>query len=760
MNKIVVFLFIGCFNLFAQKQEPLSKILNKIEITFDVRFSYADETIEGIKVSTPDLSLTLEETLLFIEERSNLKFQLLNKRYISIVKDNSEDIFSQLQELDEIIIDNYITTGITKNKNGITSIKSRKFDILPGLIEPDVLQIAQVFPGVLSVDERISNINVRGGTHDQNLILWDGVRMYQSGHFFGLISAFNPYLTETVALSKNGTSAKFGGGISSVINMKLPDNIENEFAAGAGLNLINGDVFIKTPINKKLNLNLSVRRSVNDFIDTPTYNQYFKRIFQDTDLTDNDNIITKNEKFYFYDFTTKLMYDINRRNKLRVQIFNSSNKLRYAEEFSTENQIFAQEKTESKLEQRNLVFGLDYYKYWTNRTVTFVNAYFSNYNLDATNTDIINEQRLIQKNEVLDQGIKINTTHTLNTLFDIDFGYQFSEIGIGNLEDVTNPDFSRYIKEVIRVHAIYAESQFESTNKQTTVRFGLRTNYIEKFSKTIIEPRFSLNHSFLNNFKLELLGEFKHQVTSQIIDLQKDFLGIEKRRWVLANNTTIPITKSKQVSLGLNYKKRNLLVSLEFYLKNVNGITSRSQGFQNQFQLVNDIGSYTIKGADFILNKEYKRINSWLSYSYNDNNYTFNTINGGNSFPNNFNITHAVKFGTAYKIKGLKVAFGLNWHSGRPITTPNENGNFLNESIIYNAPNNENLSDYMRVNISSIYNFNLSKNTRAVVGASVWNLLNRKNVINAYYRLDSGTVDRVEIISLGLTPNLSFRVEF
>ena len=96
----------------------------------------------------------------------------------------------------EVIISNYLTSGILKDNTGATIIKPKSFGILPGLIEPDVLQTIQALPGILSVDETISNINVRGGTNDQNLLLWDGIKMYQSGHFFGLISAFNPYFTE------------------------------------------------------------------------------------------------------------------------------------------------------------------------------------------------------------------------------------------------------------------------------------------------------------------------------------------------------------------------------------------------------------------------------------------------------------------------------------------------------------------------------------------------------------------------------------
>ncbi len=94
--------------------------------------------------------------------------------------------------IEEVVTQRYLATGISKESDGSIRVKPKKFGILPGLIEPDVLQTMQQIPGIISIDETVSNISVRGGTHDQNLFLWNGIRMFQTGHFFGLISAFNP----------------------------------------------------------------------------------------------------------------------------------------------------------------------------------------------------------------------------------------------------------------------------------------------------------------------------------------------------------------------------------------------------------------------------------------------------------------------------------------------------------------------------------------------------------------------------------------
>ncbi|WMI64364.1 TonB-dependent receptor plug domain-containing protein [Aestuariibaculum sp. YM273] len=757
-----------------QEKESLFSILKKLEDRYNVSFSYADAAIKDKTAVLPDTNLTLQDALNLLNTQTQLEFEVLDNRFIA-VKERivSNQSSFKTQRLDEIIVSKYLTNGIEKLNDGAITINTEAFGILPGLIEPDVLQTIQALPGILSTDETVSNINIRGGTHDQNLFLWDGIKMYQSGHFFGLISAFNPYTTKKINVYKNGSSAKYGDGISSVIDMKLHDNIDNEFKAGLGFNLINADGFAKIPLSKKTELQISSRRSITDLITTPTYDQYFKRIFQDSDLTNtsSSNSISQNEKFYFYDVALKFLYDITEKDKIRFHFLNVNNFLNYDEQSTNNNR---DEALNSSLRQENLATSITYTRDWNKTLSTTSQIYVSNYDLDATNFDIINNQRLIQENEVYDGSAKLDINYSPNYQFKINGGYQFTEVGISNLEDVNNPYFRSYVKEVIRSHAAYAETQYLSNNAQTKLHLGGRLNYFPKFDKILMEPRLSFSQRFLNNFRLEILGELKSQTTSQIIDLQNDFLGIEKRRWVLANNYTevttidnqtifpVPILKSKQVSTGIHYNKNHLLISLETYLKNVDGITTRSQGFQNQYQFVHAIGSYNIRGLDVLINKQFgNTVSSWISYSYSTNDYTFDSLNDGQSFPNNTDIRHAVSFASTYTNRNFKFALGVNWHSGKPTTLPDANHSADDDVITYATPNSSNLKDYLRTDCSATYAFNISNATKATVGASIWNLLNQTNIINSYYTLDdSNTVNKIENHSLGITPNVSFRIRF
>ena len=207
-----------------------------------------------------------------------------------------------------------------------------------------------------------------------------------------------------------------------------------------------------------------------------------------------------------------------------------------------------------------------------------------------------------------------------------------------------------------------------------------------------------------------------------------------------------------------------MLISAEAYIKKVDGITTRSQGFQNQFQFANDIGSYEIKGIDLLLNKQFNSvISTWIGYSINKNNYTFNTINEGKSFRNNIDIRHALTFAGTYTYNDLKLALGLNWHSGKPTTLPDVNDDPEDDFITYSNPNSGNLEDYLRADCSATYTFRLSDATHAVFGASVWNVFNQKNIVNTYHILDrdnDNSISKVENQSLGITPNISLRLQF
>ncbi|MAU71962.1 MAG: TonB-dependent receptor [Pseudozobellia sp.] len=826
-----LFLFLNPTSFLGQEagaQIRLSDYLQELEQTFEVKFSYADEQINQKRIA-PSNFKDLDEILTYIESKTQLEIQKLSERYYALslketldicatVLDNFEQntvmgatvevlsskifkvtdenggfyienvpkdavlrisylgyknlivaasdlthdqpcktlLLSQFyQQLEEVVVYEFLTKGIIKQTDGSFQINSEEFGVLPGLIEPDVLQTVQALPGIESVDETVSDINIRGGSNDQNLILWDGIKMYQSGHFFGLISAFNPYLTDEVTLIKNGTSSRYGDGVSGIIDIRTKDNIEDQLYGGAGINLIGGDAYAHVPISDQLAVQFSARRSITDLISTPTYEKFFTRVFDDNEVSQDGN-------FYFYDFTGKLLYNLNDSQKIRFSFININNLLDYSE-----TEMESNEKTQSSLDQTNLSFGGSWQSNWNDVLTSNLSTYYTRYELGAKNITSNALQVLFQNNEVEELSAKLSADYSPNDFFQWSNGIQYTETGISNTTDVTQPPFQSNVRNVVRSSALFSEAQYLSENQKLFLRGGVRLNYLDNpnsFQEFIPEPRFSLNYSITREFKIQALGEFKSQATNQILDLEQNFLGIEKRRWIVSDGETLPVTKSKQGSFGFNYDAQNFYVGAEAFYKLVEGISTSTQGFQNQNQFNGEIGEYEVKGLEFLINRKTDIYSIWASYTYNLNNYRFDEVLPP-EFPNNLDIRHTATFAGTYNLNELKFGVGLNYRSGRPFTEPDASdpidSTFFPNRINYNTPNSSRLPEYLRADASVIYQFDLSRSLKASAGISVLNITNRKNILNTYYQLnEENEIETISTTSLGITPNASFRVRF
>lgn len=695
---------------------------------------------------------------------NHLTIQYLGYNTLTLSLDTSAskpcvDILMQarLEPLNQVFLTSYLVKGIDKMKNGAFKVDFDEFSALPGVIETDVLQTIQALPGVQSLNETVSNINIRGGTNDQNLVLWDGIKMYQTGHFFGLISAFNPEATQTVLVQKNGTEASLSDGVSGVIHLKTDEQLNRKRQTTIGLNLTDANIFLDLPLGNQSSLQLGGRKSLSDITTTPTYTSYFDRISQDTEVESNDAmIVNSDKKFNFYDLSLRWLYKLSAKDHLRVNFLNIHNKLEF-DEMATNNTTANSRR--SSVAQSSLGFGFFYKREWNKSLSSSLEIYESDYKLQAINANILNDQRFLQENRVSETGAKLQATYALNDQQDLTIGSGVIETKVSNLDDVDKPLVRVLIAEVVRTASVFGQYQWQSKNQHSLLSTGLRYNYLEKFNESILEPRFRFSQKFLEHFSAEIAGEMKHQITSQIINFQNDFLGIEKRRWQLANDATIPITKSKQFSAGINFSKMGWLINIDGYYKNIDGINSQAQGFQNQFEFSKTDGSYRVLGADVLIRKRIETVTLWLSYAFMNNEYTFKNLTN-QSFPSNYNIPHAITFGSTYVKDGLKLTAGFQWRSGNPTTKPILGSEIIDNQIQYGSINASRLKNYFRVDASALYAFDLKK-TQIETGISVLNILNQENEIGSYYRIDSeGAIKENIQNALGFTPNAMMRISF
>ena len=660
--------------------------------------------------------------------------------------------------LSTVVLQNLIAKGIHTEQDGTTKIDVQKFGILPGLIEPDILQTIQALPGIQSVNETVSHLNIRGGTNDQNLLLWDGLRLYQSGHFFGMISVLNPMMSKDVILAKNGTDAAFDHSVSGTISMQSDTDINKRLKAALGINFINADAFVDIPLGQKSSLQAGFRKAVSNWFDTPTYKQYYNKVLQNTEVTNHPSqILYSDSQFDFYDVSLRWLYRPSEKDLLRLNFINISDRFSFRKLAVIAHHDVSKQ---NGLVQNNMAEALYYKRQWSPDFTSVLQIYETDYKLKAVNTDLIQQQELQQENKVSETSVKLRTFWQMHANFTWENGYQFVENGTGNLTQIDQPYLLHYVREVIREHGLFSQVNFTGNKGKIRIKSGIRANYIEKFNRFIIEPRLAFNYQLNKSLSFNVLGEFKHQNISQIINFQNDFLGIEKRRWRLANGSDVPVIQSKNLSAGINYSHKGWLVNAEWYIKQVNGITSQSQGFVNQYQYTKATGAYQIKGLDLLINKRWHRLSSWVSYAYADNTYHFTDFNPAD-FPNNLDIRHTITAGLSYNYRNFKTSVGINWHTGKPTTLPVRGNEIVDNSINYDTPNASNLDDYFRLDWSAVYQFRIYRQIKANLGVSIWNLTGKQNILSRYYGLDADqNLIEYQQKSLGLTPNMLLRLRF
>ncbi|HEY0090888.1 MAG TPA: TonB-dependent receptor, partial [Flavobacterium sp.] len=307
---------------FKYSSARLNQVLDDIESKFNIKYSYADSIVSPKLFSLEKNTYSLDQLNAEIQLQTALSVVKIDNRYYSIRQNETETA----ELLEEVLIFGFLSKGITKTTEKVI-IDPRKVEELPGVTDADILFSLQQLPGVKSPNETASGLHIRGGTPDQNLVLWDGIRLYHPGHLFGMISAFNPNIEQTVNYYNKAVSPKFGERISSVIDIKSTDKIKDSLLVNAGVNALNADLYVRFPlVKKKLGVQLAGRKSFTEWMQTPTFNSLAEKVFQNTTFRNFDEA----NKFQFQDYSAKLNYSPNRNTKLSVTGVLIDNYLNYS----------------------------------------------------------------------------------------------------------------------------------------------------------------------------------------------------------------------------------------------------------------------------------------------------------------------------------------------------------------------------------------------------------------------------------------------
>ena len=680
-------------------------------------------------------------------------------------------LISESYRLNEVVVQEYLAAGMTKTRDGAIKIHPNSLDILSGLPEPDILQNTQLLPGVESPSETASDLYIRGGTPDQNLILWDGIKMYSSKHFFGMISAFNPYIAKDVRIYRGGVRPEYGDRISGVVDIGTDDNVPAKTEGGFGLNMTHADMYLKIPFSKNFGVLVSGRRSIKEVIDTPTFNSFSKKIFQNTSITNNKTLFDPNfsqsrEDFYFTDITLKIIGQLSPKDQISISNILTKNKLDYA--FTDENIEY---NSDDRLSIQNLGSNITWERSWGAKFSSKSQLYYSEYDFEYNGrTGFLEDDFSTSKeNNVKELGANFHTDWNLNNELTFSNGYQYFSNQVSYA--FKSGDFDAGDNRNSPTHGFYSQLNYTEQDKWY-LDLGLRVNYYTGVKLTNFQPRFYAERLIGKNFRIKASAEVKSQAVSQIIEFITADFGLENQIWALTEETDSPLLISDQYSIGFLISKKGWHLDVDGYYKRIDGLNSFTRGFESAQDFFSE-GKSTTKGVDVLLKKKINKYSSWLGYTYSTTDFTFDDLNQGNTFKGNNDITHSLTWTHSYKWDGFQFSLGWKYRTGIPYskpigTTVIDDNTFLE----YGAVNSQRLPDYHRLDFSAIHEFKLSKKDDSLmgkVGFSLLNLYNRENLLSKSFAL-FGTVDEngqptaeigeVNRFSLKTTPNFILRISF
>lgn len=765
-NLVYFLLFLPLVVAFSQEEATfsvefnellVSESLGSIEELYEVRFSYLDQVLKDKKISLKKADRTLDQVLYEISLLTSLSFQKIDERYIIV--NESKITEKNIQLLDDVLITGYLTKGIQKNIDATFTISPEKLEILPGLIEADILESIQLLPGVISPNETATGFTVRGGAMDQNRVIWDGVNIYHKGHLFGMISAFNPNSTRKVIFHNQGTHSRFGERASSVIDISSINQVSNSFKAGLGVNGINADAYVELPIIKdKLSIQASLRRSYTELYQSITFNNIADKVFQDTKIK---NIQNTNNNFFFIDYNIKLNYQLNDANSFYASTIFIANDLDYLVE-DTDLGISYND----VLDIKNDGYSFGWNKIWNPTISQHTKVFLSRYRLAYTYIISENEGQMSnfeKKNEIYDSGVSTEVILNTKKNNNLTLGYQYVLKDVSYLfkENSGSPIILDTDKTIIKTHALYVQYYYKNP-KLFDISMGLRANYYQELDALRLEPRILIYKDIFKNLKIQLSGEIKNQIISEIDETVLSDLSLENQLWRLADGETFPIINSRQLSAGFIYEAMGWSIDIAGYYKSIHGKTALSLGFLNPDDSSFHTGEQTVLGLDFYAKKDVNFFKTWISYSFNNVISNFDGINNNEPFTSSTNVRHSFTSAVAYKLKQFQLALAWNWRTGKPYT---EAYIAPGTQYYYVGINTGELPDYHRLDFSSTYDFNFSKksNIKGKVGFSIRNIYNQNNLLSRDYIGNNSVDDPIIVVdkySLGFTPNFLFRVFF
>jgi hypothetical protein len=649
--------------------------------------------------------------------------------------------------------------------------------------EKDVLKALQLMPGVQSGNEGQSGLYVRGGGPDQNLILLDEATVYNASHLFGFFSVFNGDAIKNVSLIKGGFPARYGGRLSSVIDISMKDGDKSEFGGEAGIGLISSKLMLEGPIIKdKLSFVVSGRRTYIDALVAPLVQ------LQDPNTTAG---------YYFYDFNAKLNYDIDRKNRLFLSGYFGKDRF-YAN--YEEPGYFSR----NGMEWGNRTGTLRWNHQYNNKLFFNTSLIYSNYEFGTFSGEIFPPDtfNLRYSSSIRDIGIKFDADYALSRKHQLKLGVQTTRhVFVPTAFVLKNTDFpefniDRVSQELSLESGLYVEDLWQPTER-LELNTGLRLSqfYAEGENYWRLEPRFSGRYMLtdLSSIKaaFSLMNQYMHLLSNTGIGLPTDL-------WVPSNSVIGP-QRSMQLALGYAHDipKKSLTFTAESFYKQSRDVITYKPGANFLLTGIDGLfsgevidikweqqvttGTATSYGLELLLQKHKGRFNGWVGYTLSKTDWLFPEINAGRPYPARYDRRHDLSIVTFYDLRkasekksAIKLSTVFVYGTGNAVTLPQATFDapyvspepveaffgFFNYSLTdYGPMNSYRMPAYHRLDFSLQF-IKPQKWGERVIEFSVYNAYNRANPWFLDRGFRDGRTVLVQYSLFGIVPSINYIARF
>ena len=688
-------------------------------------------------------------------------------------------------ELNEVIVSAQ-SYKVLNASEGLSTVQlaPAQLALLPNVGEVDIFRSLQLLPGVSGSNESSSGLYVRGGTPDQNLVLLDGMTVYNVDHFFGFFSAFNADAVKDVQLYKGAFPAKYGGRLSSVVDLTGKTGNPNKLSGNAGINLLNARAGIQIPLFKKGSFSINARRSYTDIIQSGLYNKIFDVFTQTENPPDIDGleINTIEPDFYFFDLNSKLSFNPTEKDVVAFSFYSGADHLVEFNDVRIERgenpTILIELDVDEKSDWGNTGFSGKWSRQWNPKWYTNLlvanSRYFSEYNRDlkilATLVEqdsvVFNQNILtVEDNEVRDFTFRLDNEYQVNSKHKLEFGglLTLAEVDYKFIRDDTLTILD--LEQEATYGALYLSDTWSPFSK-LSINAGLRATYYDLSEEIYWAPRFSFQYNLTEKIKIKG-GYGKHYqfvnriVNENVTEGSRDF-------WLLADDDLVKVSSADHFIVGAAYETDGYVFDVEAYRKNLNNLAEFSLRFQREdidLDQLFFLGSGFAEGVEFLLQKKKGVYTGWVTYTLARVRNDFPELNNGFEFSALHDQRHEFKTVHSFEWENYRLAATFVFGSGKPFTEPTGqysidllDGESLNY-ISVGAKNASRLPPYHRLDLSIHYVTKFRK-LDLDFGVSFFNVYNRRNVWYREYDFTQKPPIISEIQYLGFTPNLSADIKF